>query len=166
MILVVDADYRNYTANAAALVFENFTDESALSGYSKIIENIAQYEPGEFYKRELPCILEILKIVKEKIDLIIVDGYVWLNNNNKPGLGGHLYNSLNNKMPVIGVAKRSFHDKNDKMIKIYRGQSINPLYITSANIELNKAASLVTNMHGDYRIPTLLKKVDQLCRNW
>jgi len=52
------------------------------------------------------------------------------------------------------------------MRKIYRGQSTNPLYITSEGIELEKSADLILNMHGDYRIPTLLKKVDQLCRNW
>jgi len=166
MILVVDVDYRDTTANTAALVFENFSDESPLSSYTKIIENIVEYEPGEFYKRELPCILEILKTVKEKIDLIIVDGYVWLDSDKKPGLGGHLYKSLSDKIPVIGVAKRSFHAKNDKMLKISRGQSANPLYITSVGIELEIAADLILNMHGIYRIPTLLKKVDQLCRDW
>ena len=166
MILVVDVDYKNTTANVAALVFEEFGDDSALSTYTKIVEKISEYQPGEFYKRELPCILEILKIVEEKINLIIVDGYVWLNSNKKPGLGGHLYESLNGKIPIIGVAKRSFHAENDKMLKIYRGQSTNPLYITSEGIELEKSADLILNMHGTYRIPTLLKKVDQLCRNW
>jgi len=52
MILVVDVDYRDTTANAAALVFENFSDESPLSSYTKIIKNIAEYKPGEFYKRD------------------------------------------------------------------------------------------------------------------
>jgi len=52
------------------------------------------------------------------------------------------------------------------MQKIFRGKSTNPLYITSEGIELEIAADLILNMHGIYRIPTLLKKVDQLCRNW
>ncbi len=166
MIVVIDVDYKDTTANTAALVFENFSDNSPLSNYTKIIENIAEYQAGEFYKRELPCILEILKIVKEKIDLIIVDGYVWLDSDKNPGLGGHLYESLNNKTPIIGVVKRSFHAENTEMRKIYRGQSTKPLYITSEGIELKKSADLILNMHGNYRIPTLLKKVDQLCRNW
>ncbi len=166
MILVVDVDYKNTIANAAALVFKKFSDESPLSSYTKIIKNIAEYKSGEFFRRELPCILEILKVVNEKIDLIVVDGYVWLNSNQKPGLGAHLFEALENKTPIIGVAKRSFHGKNDKMSKIIRGESTNPLYITSVGIELKTAANYIAQMHGIYRIPTLLKKVDQLCRNW
>lgn len=131
MILVVDVDYKNTTANVAALVFEDFTDDSVLSTYTKVVEKISEYQPGEFYKRELPCILEILKIVKEKIDMIIVDGYVWLNSNNKPGLGGHLFQSLNKKIPVIGVAKGHFTMKIIKCRKSFEDKALT-LYILHA----------------------------------
>jgi len=91
---------------------------------------------------------------------------VMFGSDKNPGLGGYLYESLNDKTPIIGVAKRSFHAENNKMKKIFRGQSTNPLYITSEGIELEKSADLILNMQGDFRIPSLLKKVDQLCRNW
>lgn len=39
-----------------------------------------------------------------KPDCIIVDGFVHLEDD-KPGLGKHLYDALNGKVRVIGVAK-------------------------------------------------------------
>ena len=41
------------------------------------------------------------------IDAIIVDGYVHLNDG-KLALGGHLYQTLDKKIPIIGVPKKSF----------------------------------------------------------
>ncbi|MEM6964467.1 MAG: hypothetical protein AAF573_06855, partial [Bacteroidota bacterium] len=39
---------------------------------SYVFSNIADYEPGQFYKRELPCVLEARKAFElKKIDCII-----------------------------------------------------------------------------------------------
>lgn len=36
---------------------------------------ILPYEPGSFYKRELPCILSLLKDIYKQLDAIVIDGY-------------------------------------------------------------------------------------------
>ena len=46
-----------------------------------------------------------------------------------------------------------------------RGKSQTPLFITAAGIDVHTAASFIQSMHGKFRIPTLLKQVDQLCRS-
>jgi deoxyribonuclease V len=38
------------------------------------------------------------------------------------------------------------------------------LYITAEGIELETAKEYIHAMQGDFRLPTLLKRVDQLCR--
>jgi deoxyribonuclease V len=47
---------------------------------------------------------------------------------------------------------------------VLRGGSARPLYVTAAGLSADEAARRVRDMHGPYRIPTLLKRVDQLCR--
>ena len=117
--------------------------------------------------RELPCILASLNQYDlDKVDMIIVDGFVWLNSEKKPNLDAYLFEKLDKKIPIIGVAKRKFHGENIFMKTIERGESKNPLFITAEGIEVNEAAELIQNMHGVFRIPTLLKAVDQLSREW
>jgi len=47
---------------------------------------------------------------------------------------------------------------------VLRGDSRRPLYVTAAGLDPAAAALHVRSMHGPFRIPTLLKRVDQLCR--
>ena len=113
----------------------------------------------------MPCILQVLELCQqEAIEAIIIDGYVVLDNEGKLGLGGYLYQSLEERIPIIGVAKRAFVKNTDQLIKLERGKSRNPLYITSLGIDLQDAATKIENMKGEYRIPTLLKLVDQESR--
>ena len=81
------------------------------------IPETADYVPGQFYKRELPCILEVLKLSDlAQVQLIIVDGYVFLDDDQKKGLGSYLFEALDGEIPVVGVAKRSFHSI-DKLVR-------------------------------------------------
>ncbi len=98
------------------------------------------------------------------VDVVIVDGYVWLGNRNKPGLGAHLYQALGERTPVVGIAKTKFKGA-DSASEVIRGKSTRPLFITAAGLSPECAAEHVRAMHGRYRIPTLLKRVDSLCRN-
>ncbi len=167
MKIVIDVGYDENKANAASLSFENWDDSSPTDSKKILLENIADYEPGKFYLRELPCILESLNQYDlDQVDTIIIDGFVWLNSEKKPGLGAYLFEKLDKKIPIIGVAKRKFHGENIFMKTIERGESKNPLFITAEGIEVNEAAELIKNMHGDFRIPTLLRVVDQLSREW
>src|SRR6185369_8923571 len=127
------------------------------------LSNVQQYEPGQFFRRELPCLLAVLKVLPTA-DVILIDGYVWLGDGNKPGLGAHLYKSLSERTPVIGVAKTKFKGA-DSAAEVLRGRSTRPLFITAAGMSQECAAAHIRSMQGLYRIPTLLKRVDSLCRN-
>jgi deoxyribonuclease V len=166
MILAVDVDYKDDIANTAGIVFNEWNDSNHINEYVTRIENIEDYVPGSFYLRELPCLAKIIELVKDEISTIVIDGYVWLNNDYKPGLGGYLFNMLKQKYPIIGVAKRRYFSSGENCIEILRGNSNAPLYITSAGINPEIAANYIQNMAGKNRIPVLLKKVDSLCRNW
>jgi len=161
----VDVHYNdNGTANVSSLEFEEWNASDYKYASTKIVENIKPYESGQFYKRELPCIISILgEFNLDLVEYIIIDGYVWLGTVDKPGLGTYLYHALNKKIPIIGVAKSKYeHTPQD--CAIYRGKSKHPLYITSISVSLEEAKNFIQKMHGDNRIPTLLKKVDQIAR--
>jgi deoxyribonuclease V len=122
---------------------------------------VAPYQPGQFYRRELPCLLSVLATVAEPLEAIVVDGYVWLSDD-RPGLGAHLYEALGHREAVIGVAKTRFAGAEAE--PVIRGGSRRPLYVSAAGLERAAAARHIERMHGTYRLPTLLRRVDQLCR--
>ncbi len=162
MILAIDVHYKSNYAKTVVLLFETWQSET----YSEIVEiktyNVADYISGEFYKRELPCLLEALKqIANDKIDLIVIDGYVYVDNINSYGLGGYLYDALNKKIPIVGVAKTSFQSNINTVVEVYRGESKNPLFVSSIGYNIEKAAQDVKSMYGEFRLPYLLKLMDK-----
>jgi deoxyribonuclease V len=162
MIACVDVDYREDEAVAACLLFRSWPDERSARECVERIRDVEPYQPGQFYRRELPCLLAVLRAVGEPVEAVVVDGYVWLHDE-RPGLGAHLYEALGRAVPVIGVAKTRFLSAT-AAAAVRRGNSQRPLYVTAAGLDLAKAAECVRGMHGPFRIPTLLKRVDQLCR--
>lgn len=163
-ILAIDVDYKDDKAVVAGVLFNTWLSSVAETILLSKLENISAYVPGEFYKRELPCILKLLESNDSLPDCIIVDGYVFLDGHSKAGLGKYLYDELNQKVIVIGVAKKAFDNISDDYA-IYRGASKKPLYVTVAGMDIMQAKELIMAMHGDFRIPTLLKLADQQCRN-
>ena len=159
----VDVYYDHQQATAACILFKNWTDSIPSDHYQAIVQRVAPYVSGQFYRRELPCILKVLPIDVKYIDAILIDGYVWLENNNSPGLGALLYAKLDRSTPVIGIAK-SRYKKSQLADEVIRGNSTRPLYITAIGIDQRVAARKIVKMHGKYRVPTLLKKVDQLTK--
>jgi deoxyribonuclease V len=147
-------------ASAAALLFTDYKDSEPFATYTQYLPVVANYIPGEFYRRELPCIIALFEQFNETPDEMIVDGYVMLGN--RPGLGQHLFKYVNAKIPVVGVAKTKF--EGSKGVEVFRGGSIQPLYITAAGVDLRKVSESIRTMHGKHRIPTLLKQVDHLAR--
>ncbi len=162
MIAAVDVDYRERDAVAACVLFRAWNDEIAAGEHIERIHEVQPYQPGQFYKRELPCLLAVLNAVRDPIEAVVVDGYVWLSRDGKPGLGAHLYEALGQTIPVIGVAKTQFLSAPAATVK--RGHSDKPLFVTAAGIELDVAAQQIQGMHGEHRLPTLLRRVDRLCR--
>jgi deoxyribonuclease V len=161
LILAFDTYYYGDNAKTVCLAFEKWSDAAECRIYAQIKTGVNEYEPGAFYKRELPCILSLLDTIQlENVEAIIIDGFVFLDDNNTIGLGGHLFNTLNKKIPVIGVAKTNFATIQKNKRAVYRGQSEKPLYITAISMDIELAADCIKSMHGDFRMPTLLKKLD------
>ena len=163
MIAALDAQYdeKNSRAVAAAVVFANWDDATTTAEYTAFVDRIQPYTPGEFFRRELPCLLAVLNRIAESVTTVIIDGHVQLGA--KPGLGQHLYDHLQGRLPVIGVTKTRFHQA--PATELFRGSSKLPLYVTSVGIDPNAAASHIRRMHGPHRVPTLLKRVDLITRN-
>jgi len=164
MFACVDVYYYDDHAVAVCILFENWTDSMPAACYHTTLTNIAPYIPGQFYLRELPCILKVLEFVDQYIEVILIDGYVWLENRRSPGLGAYLYYKLKEMTPVIGVAKSQYR-QSKAAEKIIRGRSKKPLYVTAVGMDQSLAASLIVKMHGKFRIPTLLKTADQISKN-
>ncbi len=165
MILAFDTYYFENKAKTVCLEFAEWDDKNHLNIFSEIKDEISEYESGAFYKRELPCILSLLNKIKlDDNTIIVVDGFVFLDDEYKPGLGAHLYNALEQRIPVIGVAKTNFAQIHNLKREVYRGESRKPLYLTSAGINIDEASEYVQSMYGQYRIPDLLKQLDSLTK--
>ena len=165
MIVTIDVHYKEDYAKTVLLFFENWQSETPTNVITHITKDVLPYEPGSFYKRELPCILNALEeTTLEAIEFIIVDGHIYVDNDGKYGLGGHLYEALDKKFPIIGVAKTSFQSNKETVVEILRGESKNPLYVSAIGLEKEVAASQIQNMYGAYRLPHLLKLMDQITK--
>lgn len=163
MIVAIDVYYIEDRAKTVGILFENWTDSKSdikalVTDYQ---DNVAPYQSGQFYQRELPCIMSLLaKIDLSKITAIVIDGYVHLDEG-KFGLGGHLYNALDKTIPIIGVAKKPFSNNSQYLVEVMRGQSKHPLYVTAIGTLLETAATNIKLMAGKYRMPDLLSYLDQ-----
>ena len=163
MILAVDVHYDEDGATVAGVLFGAWQDCEPAQVLVAQVSPVADYVPGQFYKRELPCILALLAQVTPLPDTIVVDGYVYLGQDEKPGLGQYLYDALDGQCAVIGVAKNRFKDT-AVSAELLRGTSQRPLFVTAVGISQAQARHHIKEMCGHSRVPTLLKKVDQICR--
>ncbi len=160
----VDVDYRGDDAVAACVLFGDWEDDRPAGQVVRRLQGIEPYFPGEFYRRELPCLLAVLDEVGEPLDLVVIDGYVWLADEGRPGLGARLYEALGRRVPVVGVAKTRFAGAR-LAVPVVRGAGVKrSLFVTAAGMDVNEAARCVAGMHGAYRLPTLLRLADALCR--
>ncbi len=164
MLACVDTYYFDDRSRTALLIFESWTDsEPTKELIDERVGSAAPYVPGEFFRRELPCIVSIVEPFISRIESIVVDSHVWLDRNHRKGLGALLYDSLNSSINVIGVAKNRFREECG--IEVFRGKSKKALIVTAAGLSDTEAATIVKTMHGRYRLPTLLKRADFLSRN-
>jgi deoxyribonuclease V len=163
MNLAVDVHYRHESASVAGVIFSDWRSCKPQQELITQVSSVARYEPGQFYKRELPCILELLKHVHPLPNYIVIDGYVYLGSDEKPGLGKRLYDVLEGQCAIIGVAKNRF-EGTPVDAELFRGKSSRPLYVTAVGINQAEAKHCIGEMCGASRLPTLLKRVDRLCR--
>ncbi len=164
MLLAVDVCYHEEEdlARVAGLLFADWTAATAELELTRTHGGLRPYRPGAFFERELPCILPLIAEVRSERALaaIIVDGYVDLGGGH-PGLGRHLFDALEGGCSIVGVAKSEF--RGAEAVPLLRGTSRRPLWV-SATDDPKAAAGRVASMHGESRMPTLLRAVDQLAR--
>lgn len=118
------------------------------------------YQPGEFYRRELPPLRAVLHGIGG-LGLLVVDGYTDLDPDGRPGLGAHAHHEF--AIPVIGVAKSAFRTATHA-IPVLRGTSARPVFVTAAGMPRADAAELVRLMAGRFRVRDALRRADQLAR--
>ncbi|WP_408952428.1 endonuclease V [Lysobacter sp. Hz 25] len=162
-VLAVDVHYLEAGARVAGVLFDDWADPQATAAHTLNLDQVEDYAPGEFYRRELPCLLALLGRIEPAPACIVVDGYVWLGADRRPGLGAHLWQALDRRCPVVGVAKTRFADTPAEA-EVCRGNSRRPLYVTSAGLDPEAARAAVRAMYGAHRLPELLKRADRLAR--
>lgn len=163
MLACLDVHYAGSTAAAACILFDGWTAAAPAGELVRHFTGVAEYEPGNFYRRELPCLIGTIDRLPRRPEVIIIDGYVWLSPAGRPGLGARLFDALGGSTPVIGVAKSEFPGA--PAVKVFRGQSKTPLHVTVAGVDVALAAENVRNMAGAHRIPDMFRLVDRLCRD-
>jgi deoxyribonuclease V len=163
-IAVLDVSYASDLAGVACLLADSWTAATPAREISRCLRcAAADYVPGQFYKRELPLLRAVIDDLTSGPAVLVIDGYVWLGVNNEPGLGAHLFEALRSTVAIVGVAKSRYRGDTWSE-RVYRGDSLRPLYVTAAGVETATAAGLVAGMHGKHRIPTLLQWADRLAR--
>lgn len=105
MLAAVDAQCAGAKAAVACITFSDWSAPASHSEHATLVHSIAPYAPGEFWLRELPCILKVLEELAEQPNVILIDGYVWLDGNRRKGMGARLYDALEGRSAVVGVAK-------------------------------------------------------------
>ena len=66
MIAAFDVHYmKNHRASVAAVLFSDYSTAVPKNVFRKMVPVSAGYIPGEFYKRELPCILSLLEQISQ-----------------------------------------------------------------------------------------------------
>lgn len=167
--LILDVCYQNIDdkvqAKVAGIRFTGIEKHIILNEYIIIVDNVDSYQSGRFYKREMPCLIALIEKINDHFDLIIIDGYVYLDGMGKWGLGRYLYDDLPVKKPIIGVAKNHFYDISQDYA-VYRGKSKKPLYVTCVDFNIFIAKNLVKDLQGNYRIPDIIQKTDKLSRTY
>lgn len=163
MFAAADVQYHdNGVARAAAVLATSAALWPAAAEKTVDVADVAPYVPGEFWRRELPCLRAVLANLAG-LELLVIDGYVDLDPAGRPGLGARAHEEFG--VPVIGVAKTRFATATHA-IPVLRGSSgaTNPLYVTAAGLPLADAADLVREMAGRYRLPDALRRADALAR--
>ena len=161
MILITDTQYDDPNALTSGVLLSDWTDSAPQQELVFKTQKVEPYEPGQFYKRELPCILGLITKHKLTPSHIVIDGHVYLDGSSQWGLGAYLYDALGGVCPVIGVAKNGFKN----MLQAHallRGQSQTPLWITATGMSYVDAQDHIRAMAGAYRLPDMIKRADQL----
>jgi len=163
MKLALDVHHDAGQAVAAAVAFDDWNAPEATKTWTTRIEAVDKPPAGQAWRRDLPCLLQLLREHKLEPEAIVIDGFVHLDEQDTPGLGRALFDALEGKVPVIGLAK-SPGAFTAAQFEVFREEEAAPVIVTCAGIDLGAAKARVRTMHGRKRVPTLLKLVSRIAR--
>lgn len=183
-------------AHTVAGLFNDYSDLDFVKVIVTRTDNIAIYELGNFYKRELPPIIDVLNEIKKQgysLDTIIVDGFVHMCEDDSityhEELGARLKDYLleqNIDIPVIGIAKHpykylykdTYFEYNNNIIKYEDFNkslklSKKNMYITfsleykdDVKLEIVKEIYAMKKVQKDAKFSLLFTKVDQITKEY
>jgi deoxyribonuclease V len=151
-------------AIAAAVAFDDWGAPEADKTYTCRIAAVEKAVRGELDLSDLPCLLQLLRQHALAPELILIDGLVHLDADETPALGRHLHHALDGRTAVIGVSKAAVPGL-PAQFEVVREAEARPLTITCIGIDLGAAKARLRAMHGQRRVPTLLKLVARIAKN-
>lgn len=166
MFVVIDADYDEKTrkGHVAGIVVQDLLSDKVEKVVTAIVENVEDYIPGQFYRRELKSVEAIInQLDKTQIEAIVIDGYAD-SGTEEHALGTFVYEEY--KIPVIGIGKNKYKRCILENLEVCRGDSQRPLFVSSKGMDNEKSKELVKNMFGEFRLPFLVKYADKMARDW
>ncbi|MDM0118017.1 endonuclease V [Variovorax sp. J22R133] len=153
-------------ANAVAAAFDAWDAAEATKTYVSRIAQVEKPVRGELDLRELTCVMQLLREHSLEPELILMDGFVHLDTDETPGVGQHLYQALDGKVPVVGVSKKRLPGLSVQFeVMREEEEESQPLFVTCAGIDIGAAKARLLAMHGRKRVPTLMKLVARLAKN-
>lgn len=168
LFAALDCHYEGERVRTACLLVADVQAPTINRFLIRETQQVVDYLSGQFFRRELGPLLDCLEAFVETSghpEVIFVDAHVDLGAKG-PGLGRHLFEALEERSAVIGVAKNPYNiDGRPVNVPVLRGQSRRPLFVSAAGIPIENAVDIISKMPGPHRIPTLLRMADQFARN-
>lgn len=158
MKLIVTVQFDGGQATAAAAACEDWDAAEATRTYVLRVAQVGPPLRGQLDLRGLPCVMQLLHEHRLAPEILLLDGFVHLDAQETPGLGQHLYQALDAKVPVIGVSRKGLPGLTAQF-EVLREDEAPPLWVTCAGIDIGAAKARLRAMHGRKRVPTLLKLV-------
>ncbi len=167
-VCAVDVSYKDKTANAAAVIVD--VKSLQVLEYQVSESHVkAPYVPGLMMLRESGPVLSVLKLLKNKFDVLLVDGNGQLHPR-RCGLACYL--GINLDMPAIGVAKsllcgkvsgNSVEIDGKILAKIIEKRKGKRIFVSIGHkISLRSAAKLVSSLIKDGEwLPEPLRLADR-----
>ncbi|MBK4349058.1 endonuclease V [Lacisediminihabitans changchengi] len=165
-LALLDVRYGGDDARCACVVADGWTSELPTLEFTVDTHGVAPYRSGAFFERELPSLVAAVDELERRaadVGCLVVDGYVFLDADARPGLGWHLWHHYGGRYAVVGIAKTAFSG-NASAVPVTRGRSIRPLFVTAIGVDALEIADTVRRMPGPHRLPTLVARADRLSR--
>ncbi len=157
-IAILDVRYDlTGNATAACVVLRSFDSSESLE------ERTARVRVGASHdERELRPLRAVLEKVRSELQVVVIDGYVWLDGTTRPGPGARLYQALGESVAVLGIAKTRCAGGEPEALEVRRGRASSPLFVTAVGFPPPVIGKLVKAMHGRGRVPWALARAAEL----